>query len=83
MQQGCTLLPPVPPPLQVRDGRVRNVRAKEVPGLLKDGWTLLDVRPSSELDKVRAGADWCGWEKDQWRITAGCAISVMNVSRRH
>ncbi|KAL6781473.1 hypothetical protein ACKKBG_A11285 [Auxenochlorella protothecoides x Auxenochlorella symbiontica] len=38
---------------QVRDGRVRNVRAKEVPGLLKDGWTLLDVRPSSELDKAR------------------------------
>ncbi len=42
----------VPPPVQVRDGKVANVTAKKAGEMLKEGWVLLDVRPAEEIAKV-------------------------------
>lgn len=38
--------------MQLRDGIVKNVMAKDVNSMLDDGWTVLDVRPPSETKKV-------------------------------
>jgi rhodanese-related sulfurtransferase len=38
--------------VQLRDGVVKNVMAKDVQGLVSDGWTILDVRPPNETKKV-------------------------------
>ena len=38
--------------MQLRDGIVKNVMAKDVSSMLEDGWTVLDVRPPSETKKV-------------------------------
>jgi rhodanese-related sulfurtransferase len=39
--------------MQVRDGKVQNVTAKEAGALMKEGWVLLDVRPPQEIANVR------------------------------
>ena len=36
---------------QLREGKVRSVTSKEAGELLKDGWTMLDVRPKTEVEK--------------------------------
>jgi rhodanese-related sulfurtransferase len=38
---------------QVRDGTVRNVTPAEVKAVLGEGWTLLDVRPPTEIAKAQ------------------------------
>jgi hypothetical protein len=37
---------------QVSDGRVKSVSAASAGDLVSDGWTLLDVRPPHEVQKV-------------------------------
>ena len=39
--------------VQVSDGRVKSVSAASAGDLVSDGWTLLDVRPPHEVQKVR------------------------------
>jgi len=38
---------------QIRDGRVRNITPADVNSLLADGYTLLDVRPPTEISKAQ------------------------------
>lgn len=38
--------------MQLRDGIVKNVMAKDVKQHISDGWTILDVRPPNETKKV-------------------------------
>ncbi len=38
--------------LQIATGKVRNVTAPNAADLMKEGWTLLDVRPPQEIEKV-------------------------------
>jgi len=35
-----------------RSGRVRNLTGKDIKPMLESGWTVLDVRPREEIDKV-------------------------------
>jgi hypothetical protein len=39
--------------MQLADGKVRNVSAANAADMVKEGWTLLDVRPPNEVEKVR------------------------------
>ena len=39
---------------QLREGKVRSVTSKEAGELLKDGWTMLDVRPKTEVENQRS-----------------------------
>lgn len=39
-------------PVQLRDGIVKNVMAKDLKSYTDEGWTILDVRPPSETRKV-------------------------------
>ena len=45
---------PIRPRVQVSDGRVKSVSAASAGDLVSDGWTLLDVRPPHEVQKVKA-----------------------------
>lgn len=36
----------------IREGKIKNVTAKDAAQLVQDGWTLLDVRPPNEISKV-------------------------------
>lgn len=38
--------------VQLRDGIVKNVMAKDLKSYTEEGWTILDVRPPSETRKV-------------------------------
>jgi len=49
----CSAVPFFDPPCaQVSDGRVKSVSAASAGDLISDGWTLLDVRPPHEVEKV-------------------------------
>jgi len=37
---------------QIKEGKVKNVSCGDIPGMMKDGWVLLDVRPSTETKKA-------------------------------
>lgn len=37
---------------QLADGKVRNVSAANAADMVKEGWTLLDVRPPNEVEKA-------------------------------
>jgi hypothetical protein len=39
--------------MQLRDGIVKNVMAKDIASMISDGWTILDVRPPGEVQKVQ------------------------------
>lgn len=42
-------------PLQVREGRVMNVTAREAGEMMKEGWVLLDCRPEEEVSRAKVG----------------------------
>ncbi|PSC76673.1 H(+) hexose cotransporter 2 [Micractinium conductrix] len=38
---------------QIREGKVMNVTAKQAGEMIKEGWTVLDVRPPNEIEQAK------------------------------